>query len=200
MVHKKRRIKKARVFTLIGVISVIILIIIGICTYKHFTSNEYKLEKIGYSEKEITTLLKADDKILNKALDGEYDKHLVPLINQKYFMWKNFDKYEKEIKKRLEKSNKVDYKDVVTKVNVKRNYDYYTHTEKTDMKKGNAILVNKYYSLPKKYKPENIVGVSNWYSYGTVQLDKSAYEAFKKMFNAAKKGDITLIINSGYRS
>lgn len=200
MVYKKRNIRKERVFALIGIILVIILIIVGICTYKHFTSTEYKLGKIGYSEKEITTLLKAEDKVLNKALDNEYDKHLIPLTKQKYFIWKNFDKYKKEINKRLEKSNKINYKDVVTKVNVKRNYDYYTHTEKTNMDKENAILVNKYYSLPEKYKPENIVDVSNWYSYGNIQLKKDAYEAFKKMFNAAKKDDITIIINSGYRT
>ena len=200
MVYKKRNIRKERVFTLVAIIIVIILIIVGICTYKHFTSTEYKLGKIGYSEKEITTLLKAEDKVLNKALDNEYDKHLIPLTKQKYFIWKNFEKYKKEINKRLEKSNKINYKDVVTKVNVKRNYNYYTHTEKTNMKKGNAILVNKYYSLPEKYKPENIVDVSNWYSYGNIQLKKDAYEAFKKMFNSAKKDDITLIINSGYRT
>jgi len=200
MVYKKRKIKKEVIFVLIGTILIISLVTAGILTYKHFTSNEYKLGKIGYSEKEITTLLKADDKVLTKALENKYDKHLIPLTKQKYFLWKNFDKYEKEIKKRLEKNNKLDYKDVVTKVNVKRNYEYYTHTEKTNIKKGNAILVNKYYSLPNKYKPENIVNVSNWYSYGTVQLNSEAYEAFKKMFNTAKKEGITLIINSGYRS
>ena len=200
MVYKKRNIRKARVFALIGIILVIILIVVGICLYKHFSSTEYKLGKIGYNEKEITTLLKSDKKVLNKALENDYDKYLIPLTKQKYFLWKNFDKYEKEIKKRLEKSNKLDYKDIITKVNVKRNYDYYTHTEKTNMDKGNAILVNKYYSLPDKYKPENIVDVSNWYSYGNLKLNKEAYEAFKKMFNDAKKEDITLIINSGSRT
>ncbi|MCI9110806.1 MAG: M15 family metallopeptidase [Bacilli bacterium] len=200
MVYKKRNIRKDRIFALIGIILVIILIVAGIITYKHFTSTEYKLGKIGYNEKEIATLLKSDKKVLNKALENDYDKYLIPLTKQKYFLWKNFDKYEKEIKKRLEKSNKLDYKDIITKVNIKRNYDYYTHTEKTNMDKGNAILVNKYYSLPDKYKPENIVDVSNWYSYGNLKLNKEAYEAFKKMFNDAKKEDITLIINSGYRT
>ena len=68
------------------------------------------------------------------------------------------------------------------------------------MKKGNGILVNKYFSLPEKYAPNDIVDVSNWYSYGTITLKKEAYDAFKNMFNAAKKEDITLIINSGYRT
>ena len=143
---KKRKIKKEAIITIIAIIIVIILIITSICLYKHFTSTEYKLGKIGYNEKEITTLLKADDKVLTKALENKYDKYLIPLTKEKYFLWKNYDKYVKEIKKTLEKSNKIDYTDIVAKVNVKRNYDYYTHTEKTDMDKENAILVNKYFS------------------------------------------------------
>ena len=198
--RRKRKIKKEAIITIIAIIIVIILIITSICLYKHFTSTEYKLGKIGYNEKEITTLLKADDKVLTKALENKYDKYLIPLTKEKYFLWKNYDKYVKEIKKTLEKSNKIDYTDIVAKVNVKRNYDYYTHTEKTDMDKENAILVNKYYSLPEKYAPKNIVDVSNWHAYGNIKLNNEAYEAFKTMFNAAKKDGITLIINSGYRT
>lgn len=200
MVQAKRKIKKKAIISLIVIVFIVILAIVGFNIYKHFTSNEYKLQKIGYNEKEITVLLKSDEKVLNKALENDYDEYLIPLTEEKYFLWKNYDKYIKQIKTILEKSNKLDYTDIVTKVNTKTNYDYYTHTEKTDMSKGTSILVNKYYSLPEKYKPENIVDVSNWYSYGSIQLNSEAYDAFKEMFNAAKKDNITLIINSGYRT
>ena len=76
---KRRKIKKEAIIAIVAVIIVIILIITGICLYKHFTSNEYKLGKIGYNEKEIATLLKADEKVLNKALENDYDKYLIPL-------------------------------------------------------------------------------------------------------------------------
>ncbi len=200
MIYKRRKIKKSAIIGLGVIIIFIALIITSICLYKHFTSNEYKLTKIGYNEKEITTLLKSDNKILNKALENEYDKHLISLTKEKYFMWKNYEKYKKYIKKVLETTNEINYKDIVTKVNTKTNYDYYTHTEKTNMKKNNKILVNKYYSLPEKYAPTDIVTVSNWYSYGTISVKSEVYEAFKNMFNAAKKENITLIINSGYRT
>lgn len=200
MVYKRRRIKKSAIIGLGAIIVFIALIITSICLYKHFTSTEYKLSKIGYNEKEINTLLKKDEKTLNKALENEYDKHLIPLTKEKYFLWKNYDKYVKYIKKVLETTNEINYKDIVTKVNTKTNYDYYTHTEKTNMDKGNAVLVNKYYSLPDKYAPTDIVTVSNWYSYGTITIKSEVYEAFKNMFNAAKKENITLIINSGYRT
>ncbi|MBQ9011305.1 MAG: M15 family metallopeptidase [Bacilli bacterium] len=198
MVYTKRRLKKGPIIILIIFIIIIILVIAGIKLYTHYTSNEYKLEKLGYSEKEINILLKKDDKILKKALT-KYDEYLIPLTNQKYFLWKNYKTYKEYINKLQKETNNIDYKKVITNVNTKRNYDFYTHTVKTNMDKGNAILVNKYYSLPEAYAPKDIVNVSNQHSYGTVQIKSEVYDAFKEMFNAAKKENITLIINSGYR-
>ena len=85
-------------------------------------------------------------------------------------------------------------------VNVKRNYDYYTHTKKTDMQQENAILVNKYFSLPDKYAPTDVVDVSNWYAFDGIKTRQVVLDAFKEMFNSAKEEGYTLIINSGYRT
>ena len=68
------------------------------------------------------------------------------------------------------------------------------------MKKDNAILVNKYYSLPEKYAPTDIVDVSNWYAFAGIKTRQVVLDAFKEMFNAAKEDGHTLIINSGYRT
>lgn len=199
MYNTKRRIKKGPIIAIIIIIILIILAIVGFNLYKHYTSYEYKLQQIGYNEKEIATLIKKDEKTLNKALT-KYDENLIPLTSKKYFMWKNYNNYKEYINKQNQETNDIDYNNIVTKVNVKRNYDFYTHTKETDMDKGTAILVNKYYSLPDKYAPEDIVNVSNWYSYGDIQIKKEVYDAFKTMFTAAKKENITLIINSGYRN
>ena len=194
----KRRLKKGPIIVLTACILLIILSIIGFKLYKYYTGYEYKLGKVGYSDDEITSLLKTDQKVIDKALE-KYDEYLIPLSKQKYFLWKNYKTYKEYINKKMAETNDIDYNDIVTKVNVKRNYDYYTHTKKTDMKKGNAILVNKYYSLPEKYAPSDLVDVSNQYGYGENKVRKEVFEAFKNMFNAAKKEDITLIINSAYR-
>lgn len=194
----KRRLKKGPIIALGIFILAIILIIMGINMYKHYTSYEYKLGKVGYNEKEISKLLKMDKKYIDYALEHKYDKNLIPLISQKYFVWKNYNDYVKYMKKAYT-SKKVNYKETVTLVNVKANYDPYTHTTKTNMKDGLAILVNKHYSLPDKYAPKDIVKMSNWYSYDGNSVRKEVYEAFKEMFNAAKKEDITLIVNSSYR-
>lgn len=199
MVYTKRKLKKGPIIALIILIIIIALTITGIKLYAHYTSTEYKLSKLGYNEKEINTLLKQDKKTINKALN-KYDENLIPLIKQKYFMWKNYKIYKEYINKLYKSTNDIDYSKVVIYVNTKRNYDFYTHTTKTNMEEGNAILVNKYYSLPQSYAPEDIVKVSNQHCFGEVSIKSEVYDTFKEMFNAAKKENITLIINSGYRS
>ena len=194
---KKRRIKKDAVIKLSIIILVIVLMFAGIKMFKHYTSYEYKLGKVGYSDDEISTLLKLDKKYSDYALKG-YDKDLVPLAEQKYFIWKNYKDYVSYIKNTY-KNEKIDYKNTVTKVNTKTNYDAYTHTSVTNMDKGYAILVNKYYSLPENYAPDDITEMSNQYAYPNNSIRTEVYEAFKEMSKKAKESNITLIVNSSYR-
>ena len=199
--YKKRKLKKKSIYLLIGIIIFIILIITGICLFKHFTSNEYKLQKQGYNEKEISTILKLDKKYINYALENKYDNDLIPLTKEKWFIWKNYSSYKKYIKTiEAQPSKKVDYSDIVTKINTKTNYKYYTHTSETNMDLKNGILVNKYYKLPEKYAPTDIVNIPSTYAFGSNQIRKEVLDAFIEMHDAALKDNITLIINSGYRT
>lgn len=195
---KRRRVKKGPIIFLVVLVLLFILGIIGFNLYKYYTSLGYKLGKLGYSDDEINTLVKKDSKVIDKALT-KYDEHLIPLASEKYFIWKNYNTYKEYINKKFQETNDIDYSEIVTKVNVMRNYDFYTHTKETDMNKEYAILVNKYNSLPDKYAPEDIVDVSSQYGFGENKIRSEVYEAFKNMFNEAKKDGITLIINSGYR-
>ncbi len=163
--------------------------------YLYYTSNQYKLKEMGYNTNEVNTILGKNKKIINKALK-KYDKDLVDITNQAYFIYDNYNKY----KKYISSMEKVDYAKAINLVNVKRNYDYYTHTKKANTKIKYQFLVNKYYYLSDTYIPNDLVDVSNSYCYGKVKITKEAYEAFKEMYTAAKKEGITLIINSGYRS
>ena len=161
---KKRKIKKGPIIFIAVVIFIIILIIVGINLYKHYTSFEYKLGEAGYNEKEIKEILKFDNKYIEYAIENKYEDDFIPLLKQKYFIWKNYDRYIKYIND-VYGDKKVDYEKVVSLVNVGADNDPYTHTKKTDMDKEYAILVNKYNSLPEKYAPDDIVEMSNWYAY-----------------------------------
>ena len=195
---KRRKVKKQPIIILVVFALLFVIGIVGFNLYKHYTSMEYKLGKLGYNEKEISILVKKDTKTVDKALK-KYDEHLISLTNEKYFMWKNYSLYKEYINKKFRETNDIDYGEIVRMVNTRRNYDFYTHTLKTDMDKEYAILVNKYYSLPDKYAPDDIVDISNQYAYGQNKIRKEVFEAFKNMFNDAKNDKVTLIINSGYR-
>lgn len=198
---KKRKLKKNVIYALIGLIVVIALVITIVCLVKHFTSYEYKLKKQGYNENEIASILKLDNKYISYALENKYDNDLIPLTKEKWFIWKNYNSYKKYIKKiEAQPDKKVNYTDVVTKVNTRTNYKYYTHTSLANMDLGSGILVNKYYKLPDKYAPTDIVNVPSSYAFGSNQIRKEVLDAFIEMYNAAKSDNITLIINSGYRT
>ncbi|MBR3199588.1 MAG: M15 family metallopeptidase [Bacilli bacterium] len=194
---KKRKLKKEP-FILLGIILFCFLALLLIfALFKHYTSYEYKLGKIGYDDAEIAYIVKLDKKYIDYALK-KYDRFLIPLTKQKYLIWSKYDDYLAYIKKTY-KSNSINYKDVIAKVNTKTNYDFYTHTLETDMDKGYGILVNKYYYLPDKYEPKDIVSMSNSYAYPNNSIKEKVYEAFKEMSKKAKEDGITLIVNSSYR-
>lgn len=197
--YYKRKIKKGPIIAIIVIILVVILVICGINLYKYYTSDEYKLGEAGYSEKEIQDILKFDRKYIDYAIEHKYEDDFIPLMKEKYFLWKNYDSYIKYIDD-VYGDKKVDYSKVVSLVNVGANNDPYTHTKKADMDKGYAILVNKYTSLPEKYAPDDVVEMSNWYSYPGNSIRKEVYDAFIGMFNAAKEEGLTLIVNSSYRT
>lgn len=196
---KKRKIKKGPIIVCAILIIVIILAIVCINLYKYYTSYEYKLGESGYNEAEIKEILKFDDKYITYAIEHDYEDDFIPLLKEKYFLWKNYDEYIKYIDKKY-KNTQVDYSKVVSLVNVGAHNNPYTNTKETDMDKGYAILVNKYTSLPEKYAPDDIVEMSNWYAYPGNSIRKDVYAAFKEMSEAAKEDGYTLIVNSSYRS
>ena len=196
---KKRRIKKGPIIVLIVIILVIILVIVGINLYKHYTSDEYRLGQAGYNEDEISEILKFDEKYITYAIEHDYEDDFIPLLQEKYFLWKNYDKYIKYIDDEYG-NTKVDYSRVVSLVNVGANNDPYTNTKETDMDKEFAILVNKYTYLPENYTPDDIVEMSNWYAYPNNSIRQEVYDAFKEMSAAAQEDEYTLIVNSSYRT
>ena len=194
---KKRKIKKS-VYYILGLIVFFIIAIIGIINYiKYITSNPYKLKKIGYDQEQIEVILKLEDDEIQNILSRDYNKQIVSFIKQKYFIFDNLDRYLAYYKEN--KSDKLSH--VVSIVNVKADYEWYDEdaVEETDTSKGNLMLVNKFHYLTKDYAPKNIVDVKNTYAYGDNEIIEEVYNAFKNMWTAAKKEDLSLIITSSYR-
>lgn len=176
----------------ISIVIVVTLIIVA-SLIKHFTSSMYKLTKLGYSKevaKEIISIKKA-----NRILKLEYNDAMLDILKGKYYIDTNLEKYLSYYNENKTK----DINDIISIVNVHADNKFYEIKFDTDTSMGNAMLVNKFYMLNSEYNPE-LVNVSNWYCYGTQKLQEEAYNQFVKMFNEAKKENLTLIINDSYRT
>ena len=192
----KRKIKAKPIITLVVTLLLLIFGIIYIVkTVNYHKTYEYKLGKVGYTEEQIESLKKLDNTSLDYLLTTPYIEKLPNLVNEKYFMEKNLKKYISY----LDKNDNLT--DVVAIVNVGSNNEWYTNTKKTNLENGHLMLTNKFYYLDNTYNSDNMVKVSKKYSYGENQmLTSETYDAFLNMFNAAKEENLTLIINSSFRS
>ena len=193
----KRRLKIKPIVTLLFIVAFITFsIIFAVRTINYHKTHEYKLLKLGYSKEDVAELLKMKDKTKDYLVSIEYNKNVIPLMTEKYFLEKNLKKYIKYLKE-----NGRDLADTIAVINVGADHEWYTNTKKTDLSKNELMLTNKFYSLDNTYNSDNMVKVSKLYSYGDNQmLTKETYDAFIKMFKAAKNEELTLIVNSSFRS
>lgn len=197
MYRTKRKIKKG------PIIAAILIVVIGVGGFFAFKeiryrmSNTYKLLQIGYNETETNILIEKYDKEKLKELiqDKTLDSNIPKLLQQKYYLEKNLDRYLTYLKDNPE----VSVKDAVSLVNVNRDRDFYEDMQETDTSKGDLMLVNKYYKLTKDFKLDDIVPISNQFAYEGNEIRKHVYERYRSMWNAAKEEGLLLIVNSSYR-
>lgn len=195
----KRRIKKKPIIILLVIIILVVSLVFGIKrsieVSRYHKTYEYKFLQLEYSKEEFNVIDKLSVDSKDYLLTLDYNRRIPKLINEKYFMEKNLRRYINLFNKES------DLTKIVSMVNVGADNDFYTNTKKTDISKKELMLTNKFNSLDETYDSTNMVSVSNRYSYGENQmLTSDTFDAFKTMFENAKKDNITLIINSSYRS
>lgn len=194
---KKRRLKKLPIIIITAILVLLIGSIITIKYIEKINSNEYKLKQLGYKEKEISIITKLKQEQINILLNKEYNAIIPKLIKEKYFLFKNLDEYLEY----FNDNNDEEFDHIVAIVNVKSNYDHYDEdiVTNSDISKENLLLVNKYTKLSSDYVPENITNIPLTFSFEGNQTTEEVLGAFKSMWKAAKKEDLTLIVNSSYR-
>ncbi len=134
--------------------------------------------------------------LVNNDIDYEYSDMLKTLIKQKYFIKARLDRYISYIKD----YPKLTLTEVVTNVNCNLDYDYYTNITKSDTSLGILMIANKYYNLDEDFS-YNLVTIDNNYTrVSGAQLNSEAYEAFKKLSDAAKEKGLSILSQSAYRS
>lgn len=187
---KKEEIKKIIIIVVCVAVLVTIIMLIKSCD-----STRSDLKKIGYSKDEINTIMeKLSEEDITKILNMDYNKNLVSIINEQYYIPYNLDRY-------LSYANKNEnIKDVISIVNVGADNEWYTNTKETNVDEGIKMLVNKFHYLKEDYLPDDIVPISNWYAYEGHSIKKEVYDKYVSMWNAANKEGLTFLVNSSYRT
>ena len=146
----------------------------------------YKIDEIEVISKKIS-----ETDVKKYLLTKKYND-LIQFIACPYFNIENIERYQNY-------KDNTDYSTDETVMNVEIGIDnnFYTNIIKTDTSKNELMLVNKYHILDKEYSP-TLVNVDS--KYGSGIADKTAYEYFKKMVDAAKKDNINIYSVSFYRS
>ena len=158
-------------------------------------STKSDLKKLGYSKEEINTIVeKLSESDITKILNMDYNKNLVSIINEQYYIQDNLERY-------LTYSNKNEnIKDVISIVNVGADSDWYTNTKEANVDEGIKMLVNKFHYLKEDYLPDDIVPISNWYAYDGHSTKKEVYDKYVSMWKAANEQGLRLLVNSSYRT
>lgn len=200
MIVKKRKIKKDVLYKAIGILASIIIIIILINVFVSIhnkkQSNNYKLKKVGYNDKEVTEILKLDDKYIEYLLKADYNPIAYKLIEEKYFIENNMDAYLDYYKKH----DKEKLSNIIALVNVGQNEKNYENYKNSNVEDKELILINKHTKLDENVEFDDLVEVKNWYCYGTNYLREDAYNAFIDLYNDAHEENLNILIKLSYRS
>jgi D-alanyl-D-alanine carboxypeptidase len=161
-------------------------------------SDECKIYKLGYPIEEARTLVAV---LSNEQADSliarqEHDTIAIPVINSRYYITENFDRYLAFHK--ADTSN-TPLDDIIAKVNVGVDLDQ--PEVPCDTSKGYLMLVNGRHYLDEHYKPDNLVAFNKTYTYEDNKADSAVVEAFVAMQQDCKeKTGAQLMVNSAYRS
>lgn len=199
----KKNVKKLFCIIIVLVLFLSIGIYSSIKIYKqkeYEKTSEFKLLQIGYNENEVNTLLAKYEKdeieyILSKDLNNIY----LTILNDKYFIYDYFYDYLEYYQNNLDKP----LRNIIEIINTNRNNEYYTNTTQTDISKKELMLVNKYHYLDASYTPDNLVTISQTYSWGNLGSQKATqetYDAFLNMWKDANEEGHYLMVSSSYRT
>lgn len=167
---------------------------LDIAIFDEYFQNEYvnKYELIEYVDTDNFIDL------VNILLDGGTNPKDVSNIISSYTNCPNFSKYNFERYLSYKEKNKdLTYQDVVTRVNIKLDKEYYTDTKPVENPDSLYAVVNKYNYLDANFIPKNLKQLFN---NSNVTMVEEAANAYKELVEAAKNDGITLIATTAYRS
>lgn len=197
---KRLRLKKKVWFFIAIIIFIPIFIVAGIkikAKYDYQKTYEYRFLQKDYTKKEYELISKYFEKSsYEEILAKDKDETLLKILANTNFIKDNLERYLDYSSK-----NNLTIDDIILDVNLNLDYKFYENITETDTEKDKLMLVNKYNALSSDYEPNDLVVISQKYSWGEgKQIRKEVYDAFLNMWDDANNEGIYLIINLGYRS
>ena len=133
----------------------------------------------------------------NSSKNENKDDNIIKKIKKlNYYKNENKNRYLSYYKN----NKKLSIEDIVTRVNIGLDNEYYTETKITPYHNKDYILVNKYIQMKEGYVPDNLEDLDTSYSRSGMKLVKNAKEALEKMVQNAKDDGCTIRVMSSYRS
>ena len=146
------------------------------------------------------------NKVFSKEKNKDMDKEITMKdklkdlgnINEKinYFQEEYIDRYIAYKKKNKKLSNN----DIVLRVNIGLDQDFYTNIKAAPSIDSNHVLVNKFYFLDENYVPNNLEEIDNKYSVSDRYLVNIARISFEHLAKKAKDDGFNIRAVSTYRS
>lgn len=215
---KKRKLKKPFKI-LFTIILVILTSFIAINIFKLIEKNNYnffipemknnkdkitiQLEKLNYEKEEIELIKKyVSQENINYLINNKINHEIAyNIVNEKYYIDDYLIKYLNYYNEQKEKN----YSNIITIINTHIDSPFYENNIETDTSLGKFVILNKYYHTNDTYPNEvDLVTIDGSYHInGTkTKLNKECYEAFLKMFEAAKESgtEYAFKLKSAYRS
>ena len=166
----------------------------------YYHSAEGKIYRLGYPIEDARLLAStlSGEQIDSLIARGEHDTIAIPVINGRYFIARNFDRYLAYHKR---DTTGATVEDIIAVVNVGLDLDREESAMPCDTSKGQLMLVNGRHYLDENYKPDNLKPFTRTYCYEDQKAHKDAVDAFIKMQQECKRQTgCHLMVNSAYRS
>ena len=163
-------------------------------------SAECKIYKLGYTIDEARALTAVLSKEQADSLIArqEHDTIAIPVINARYFIADNFDRYLAYHKADTAVTG-IDI--IIALVNIGADRDRESSMVPCDTSKGQLMLVNGRHYLDESYKPDSMATFSKRYCYEDQKALPAVVDAFMAMQQACKEQtDAQLMVNSAHRS
>ena len=179
----------------------VLLVLVKSCQgIVYYNSNECRIYRLGYplDQAKLLAATLSDEQADSLIARQEHDTIAYPLLSERYFIVKNFDRY---LAFHKADTTGIALSSIVALVNVGADRDRESSAVPCDTSKGQLMLVNGRHYLDEHYKPDSLVKFNKTSCYEEQKALSAVVDAFIAMQrDCEKQTDAHLMVNSAYRS